>query len=69
MFVRVCLFGSSLYACSGMSVWANSGTPVRAECVRNKNRFVNTNQTHPENLSEMKHSEQFSKQLGRWPSR
>ena len=60
MFVRVCLFASSLYVCSGMSVWTNLGMSVRTECVRNKNRSVDTNQTHLENIAEINHSEQFS---------
>ena len=65
MSVRVCLFGSSLYVFWGMSVWTNLDMPGRTECVRNKNRSVHTNQTHLENIAEMKHSEQFSKQAGR----
>ena len=64
MFVRVCLFASSLYVCSAMSVGTNLGMSVWTEWVRNTNRSVHTNQTHLENLTEMKHSEQFSKQPG-----
>ena len=65
MSVRVCLFGSSLYVCSGMFVWNKLGMPGRTECVRTKKRLEHTNQTHLENIAEMKHSEQFSKQAGR----